>query len=69
MKWDDKYKNPIPLESYDCGLSYDEVIYGRGKPEPCDQCKEPTHWLSLAFEAPLCSEECLKELWNEMLSL
>jgi len=33
----------------------------------CTQCGEETHWLSLDFGTPICSEECLDFLEDEYM--
>lgn len=41
----------------------DELI-SAGADEPCLVCGDPTHWVSLSFEAPFCSDECLRGMWQ-----
>lgn len=31
----------------------------------CMICREPTTWLEINFEGPLCSEECDDKMWND----
>jgi hypothetical protein len=33
--------------------------------QPCWNCKEPTSWIDINFEAYLCSEECERAKWKE----
>jgi len=32
---------------------------------PCWICGEPTSWLEVSFEAPICSEECDDKAWKQ----
>lgn len=31
----------------------------------CVKCYSSTHWLTVSFECPICSEDCLEQLWAE----
>ena len=40
-------------------------LFKYGEPRPCWNCGEPTSWIDIIFEAPLCSEECERQKWAE----
>lgn len=62
MKFDLKYPNLAPGTI----LSNHEDFTLRSKEiEPCCQCKEPTAWVDISFESPICSEECTRVMWDE----
>jgi len=62
MKYSDKHPNPKHLREVEPG-----VIYCEGEPTPCWNCGSPTNFWDLDFQAPLCSEECLKVRYEEYL--
>ena len=58
--YDLKYPFAADQEEPEPGMfwSIDAVLRGR----KCEVCGKPTGWISLAYEACVCSEECMKEL-------
>ena len=48
----------------DIEYSSDDYIYAP-EAKPCWNCGDLTHWVSLSFEAHLCSEECADAKWEE----
>ena len=60
MKFEQKFPNAeVDFEPKDL------LIFKSVTEYPCDVCKEKTTWISMSFEAPVCSEECLNKLWKE----
>ncbi len=45
----------------------DEYLRHTGGPGLCWHCGHPTPWLSISFEAHICSEECGRAKWDEYL--
>ena len=60
MKYDLKYPSLEPITG---NGDADNVLKGR-EDRPC----EPTTFVELSFEAPLCSEECSEAAWKEYFS-
>lgn len=58
MKFEEKFKHGQHL------IDGTEVqkVRGFGK---CANCHENTSWIEINFQAWVCSEECLREMWNE----
>ncbi len=61
MKYDDRFPDTARLESPEDAPG---VMQG-GEETPCWHCGQPTTWLDLCFEAPICSEECDAAKTNE----
>lgn len=49
-------------------LAYDGDEYFKvDTAQPCHQCQELTHWVSLSFMGtPLCGTECADAMWREL---
>ncbi len=62
MKWNDKYPTANYMDELEPG-----ILKGGERSGPCAICKETTNWVDIAFEAYLCSEECVDQLNQEWL--
>ena len=60
MRWERKYPHVKLDEETEHGLWHSPVI------SKCFMCDSRTSWVDLCFEAPLCSEECEKEAYNDI---
>lgn len=66
MKYAEKYPNATSAwNSRMSDLEKEGLLY-TDKSEPCLLCKEPTHFIDIASEAPFCSEECMKKFYDDM---
>lgn len=59
MNFDDKYPE-VPDDGEIKSVSWTMVRLAPAT--PCCICGDPTDWVALAFEASVCSEECLAKL-------
>lgn len=56
------------MPAFDRVLVSHETMMERGEHEEiCILCGRPTRWVSLFFEAPLCSTECLESLEKDWI--
>ena len=46
-------------------LSNGDEIMKVGREELCWDCSRRTRWVSTSFHAYLCSDECVRNKWNE----
>jgi hypothetical protein len=62
MKYDEKYKK-VDQNWLNGGMfkGTEEWI--------CATCGECTLWVEPTFQAPVCSDECYKSLWDEYIEL
>lgn len=63
MKFEYKHPDAVYLEEFPCNgdsviKSNDEVLHH------CYVCEDKTSFISVSFETPVCSEECLDILWS-----
>ena len=59
MKFELKYSNMTPIDD-----EIDGIICGHHE-EPCAMCGEPTRFIEICAEAHFCSDECMKQFYDE----
>ncbi len=66
MNFNKKYPGAIPGKVYENSMRLTprenlDIEVG-GEYRGCRKCKEPTRWVEVNFDAPVCSEECLQQM-------
>ncbi len=52
------------LPTTDINFDGDTMIHGKTA-RPCFNCHTLTNWVSISFEAHICSEECNTKVWKD----